>query len=55
MLCDISQAKGFEYMMKVATASAKASEPLIRAAQYNIGRAYYMGYGAKQSNEMAEK
>ena len=50
-----TQKTGFDYMMKVAMAIAKASEPLIRAAQYNIGRAYYMGYGAKQSNEMAEK
>ena len=42
-------------MIKVAMATSKASQPLIRAAQYNIGRAYYMGYGAKQSNEIAEK
>lgn len=47
--------KGFEYMMVIATTSSKKAQHLLRAAQYNIGRAYFQGYGVKQSDELAEK
>lgn len=45
-----------EYLTKIAHADAKQAQHLKRAAQYNIGRAYFEGYGVKrQSDEQAER
>ncbi len=40
-------------MTEVATSTAKNSHHLVRAAQYNIGRAYFQGYGVKHSDDEA--
>ena len=42
-------------MMDVATNTTKKGKHLVRAAQYNIGRAYFQGYGCKQSYTVAER
>ena len=49
------QKRGMEYMIQVATCTAKKAKHLVRAAQYNVGRAYYQGFGIRQSDENAEK
>ena len=49
------QSQGFEYMRKVATSTSKRARHLLRAAQYNVARAYFQGYGVRQSDEEAEK
>ena len=49
------QKKGFEYMRTVASSTSKHAHHLLRAAQYNVGRAYFQGYGVKQSDADAEK
>ncbi|XP_033633027.1 LRP2-binding protein-like [Asterias rubens] len=46
---------GFESMMKVASSSSKRAKHLVPFAQYNVGRAYFEGYGVKQSDAEAEK
>ena len=50
-----SQKLGMKLMMKVAQCTIVKYEQLVRAAQYNIGRAYYMGFGVRQNNQMAEQ
>ena len=42
-------------MMEVATNTQKKGRHLVRAAQYNIGRAYFQGFGCKQSEKLAER
>ena len=42
-------------MLKVAEAKSVFAAHLKHAALYNIGRAYFEGYGTQQSNEKAEK
>ena len=49
------QKKGFQLMLKVAESQSVFAAHLKHAAQYNIGRAYFEGYGTAQSNENAEK
>ena len=49
------QKKGFELMLEVAQSNSCQAIHLKHYAQYNIGRAYFEGYGVKQSNEEAEK
>ena len=49
------QKKGFQLMLKVANAKSVFAAHLKHAAQYNIGRAYFEGYGTSQDNENAEK
>ncbi|XP_064382779.1 LRP2-binding protein-like isoform X2 [Halichondria panicea] len=50
-------ARGFQYMMDVASSSSanKRDTNLLPSAQYNVGRAYFMGYGVQQSDSEAEK
>ena len=47
--------RGFDLMMEVATNTQKKGRHLVRAAQYNIGRAYFQGFGCKQSEKLAER
>ena len=49
------QQKGFDLMTEVASNTTKKGRHLVRAAQYNLGRAYFQGYGCRQSDEAAEK
>jgi hypothetical protein len=42
-------------MMRVAQSDDKDAHHIRFAALYNIGRAYFQGYGVRQSNEQAEK
>ena len=50
------QKQAVEYLRMIALAEAKQAKHLCNAAQYNIGRAYYQGYGVKrQSDKEAEK
>nr|CAB3263502.1 LRP2-binding protein-like [Phallusia mammillata] len=47
--------KGFELMKKVAETQSTHAVHLKHSAQFNIGRAYFEGYGAPQSNVDAER
>lgn len=49
------QKTGFEYMLQVASSDAFRAKHLVRSAQFNVGRAYYQGFGVKRSEEQAEK
>ena len=42
-------------MKKVAETSNPKAKHLTRAAQYNVGRAYFQGYGVRQSDFEAER
>ena len=42
-------------MFQVATATSNHVKHIIPCAQYNVGRAYFEGYGVKQSDAEAEK
>ena len=42
-------------MIQVATSTSKRAQHLVRAAQYNVGRAFYQGFGVQQSDEEAER
>lgn len=53
--CKKDEKRGFQLMLKVAEAKSVFAAHLKHAAQYNIGRAYFEGYGTHQSNEDAEK
>jgi hypothetical protein len=49
----------FKYMLKIADFDLADKEIkvkyLIRPAQYNVGKAYFQGFGVKQSDRSAEK
>jgi len=51
--------QGFEYMFQIANLSLseqdESVEILIHQAQYNVGKAYFQGFGVKQSDEKTEK
>jgi TPR repeat protein len=50
------QKKAVEYMRKIALSDDKRVKHLIGAAQFNLGRAYFQGYGVdRQSDVEAEK
>lgn len=54
--CKPDTKKGVEYLRKIATCDAKNVRHLVRAAQYNLGRAYFQGYGVeRQSDQDAER
>ena len=42
-------------MMRVVESDCKKARHLLRAAEYNVGRAYFQGFGVKQSDQQAEK
>ena len=42
-------------MKAVAESSNQKAKHLTRAAQYNVGRAYFQGYGVQQSDSEAER
>ena len=50
-----SQGKAVAFMKDVIESNMHNHEKLIHCAQYNIGRAYYEGFGVKQSDKEAEK
>ncbi|OWF38358.1 LRP2-binding protein-like [Mizuhopecten yessoensis] len=53
---DTNTEQAIEYLKKIESSNAKHAKHLVRAAQFNIGRAYFQGYGVhRQSDEMAEK
>lgn len=49
------QAKGFSYMLDVAQSKRKKDSNIVPSAQYNVGRAYFMGFGTSQSDSEAER
>jgi len=49
------QKRGFEYMHRVATSCEALASHLVRAAQFNVGRAYYRGSGVRLSVSEAER
>ncbi|XP_046340763.1 LRP2-binding protein-like [Haliotis rufescens] len=54
--CEPDTKQGVEYLMRVATSTMRQAKHLKHAAEYNIGRAYFQGYGVKrQSDEEAER
>lgn len=47
--------QGLEYMLKVSELSQnEQNKKLIHQAQYNVGKAYYLGFGVKQSDKQTE-
>jgi TPR repeat protein len=53
--CPADLKRGFELMHRVATSDAARAYHLVRVAQFNVGRAYYQGYGTKRSDDDAER
>ena len=49
--CD--PAKGCEYMREVAENTSKTAAHLVPCAQFNLGKAYFEGFGVKQSDSEA--
>ncbi|XP_020614329.1 LRP2-binding protein-like [Orbicella faveolata] len=47
--------KGFEHLKEIAESANPDAAHLIPFAQYNVGRAYYEGFGVKQSDKEAER
>lgn len=54
ILCSL-QVKGFEHLKEIAESANPDAAHLIPFAQYNVGRAYYEGFGVKQSDKEAER
>ena len=54
ILCSL-QVKGFELLKEVAESTNPDAAHLTPFAQYNVGRAYYEGFGVKQSDKQAER
>uniref|UniRef100_H2ZN73 LRP2-binding protein n=1 Tax=Ciona savignyi TaxID=51511 RepID=H2ZN73_CIOSA len=52
---EANEKKGFELMLKVAKSSSLGAIHLKHHAQFNIGRAYFEGYGVEQNNKEAER
>lgn len=42
-------------MFRIAKSTSKMASHLKHHAQYNVGRAYFEGYGVGQSDEEAER
>lgn len=54
--CKADTKQAIDYLRKIALSDAKPAKHLQNAAQYNIGRAHYQGYGVqRQSDKEAEK
>ncbi|XP_046565674.1 LRP2-binding protein-like [Haliotis rubra] len=54
--CEQDTTLGVEYLMHIATSTVRQAKHLKHAAEYNIGRAYFQGYGVRrQSDEEAER
>jgi len=51
----VLQKRGFEYMHRVATSCEALASHLVRAAQFNVGRAYFQGAGVRRSISEAER
>lgn len=50
------QKKAVEFIRKIAMSEDKRARHLINAAQFNLGRAYFQGYGVdRQSDVEAER
>ncbi|XP_019848793.1 PREDICTED: LRP2-binding protein-like isoform X1 [Amphimedon queenslandica] len=52
---EASSEEGFKLMLKVAQCKGAKNTDLVSAAQFNIGRAYFQGFGVKQDPEEALK
>ncbi|XP_060076597.1 LRP2-binding protein-like [Ylistrum balloti] len=53
---DANTELAIEYLQKIESSKARHAKHLVRAAQFNIGRAYFQGYGVKrQSDQQAER
>jgi len=52
---EVDMKEGIECMKKIALSESRLSKHLIAAARYNIGRAYFQGFGDQQSDSKAEK
>jgi len=55
MFISVFEKRGFEYMFRVATSCEARASHLLRAAQFNIGRAYFQGSGVRRSVAEAER
>ena len=49
------QEKGFQFLKEISESSSTDAAHLIPFAQYNVGRAFYEGFGVKQSDVEAER
>ncbi|BFZ01836.1 hypothetical protein BsWGS_04875 [Bradybaena similaris] len=52
---DVNMKEAMECMSYICTSEARLASHLISAARYNLGRAYYQGFGEYQSDIEAEK
>ncbi|GFS10793.1 LRP2-binding protein-like [Elysia marginata] len=52
---EVNMKEGLECMIMIANSESRMSKHLVPAARYNIGRAYYQGFGEMQSDSEAEK
>ncbi|CAF0768969.1 unnamed protein product [Brachionus calyciflorus] len=47
---------GFEYMLEIANLPiSEKNKRLVHRAQFNVGKAYFLGFGAKQSDKKTEE
>ncbi|XP_045189586.2 LRP2-binding protein-like isoform X2 [Mercenaria mercenaria] len=54
--CKADTKKAVEYIRKIALSGDKRAKHLVNAAQFNLGRAYFQGYGVdRQSDAEAER
>ncbi|CAG5122290.1 unnamed protein product, partial [Candidula unifasciata] len=52
---EVNMKEGMECMFAICASESRLASHLISAAQYNLGRAYYQGFGEYQSDKEAEK
>jgi len=52
---EVDMKEGIESMKQIALSESRLAKHLIPAARYNIGRAYFQGFGDQQSDQKAEK
>merc|ERR1719394_148461 len=52
---DVDMQGGIKCMKQIALSDSRLAKHLVAAARYNIGRAYFQGYGDQQSDLKAEK
>uniref|UniRef100_A0A0B7A0V9 LRP2-binding protein n=1 Tax=Arion vulgaris TaxID=1028688 RepID=A0A0B7A0V9_9EUPU len=52
---EVNMKEAMECMIAISSSEARLASHLIPAARYNLGRAYYQGFGEFQSDKEAEK
>ncbi|XP_005095624.1 LRP2-binding protein [Aplysia californica] len=52
---EVDMRDGIKCMIQITSSESRLCKHLVPAARYNIGRAYFQGYGGQQSDTEAEK